>query len=389
MRCFTVSFWLLTGLLLLGPAPGRAEVHHATVLGNPAGRFAPPLRTPEDLRARFRDPALKPDIAAILAQWRWTGNVEDLHRAAASAEIHEWKIPVGSTMPFMSSRHNGDPVCLRNVIWEGAEPAPAYEFVFTSRGQRYRCITPKACSNFFVVDLGPEPKPELALDCTAPAEVPMGRPAKLCLTLRNTGAAAEPKVTVTLPLAPGVVTVAATEGGQFTNGTVVWTVLNLESNSTKELCANLGTRQIGTLPFLATANGTLTKPVSSSCETKVVGLPAVLLEVVDLDDPIEVGKDVTYEIKVTNQGTASDTKLRLVCTLDAAQEFVSGRGATEVHAEGKVITTDPLPALAPKAVAIWRIIVKAREAADARFKVELYSEQLDRPITEDEATRQY
>ena len=40
---------------------------------------------------------------------------------------------------------------------------------------------------------------------------------------------------------------------------------------------------------------------AASCETKVEGIPAILLEVIDLEDPIEVGAQTTYEIKVTNQ----------------------------------------------------------------------------------------
>ena len=61
-------------------------------------------------------------------------------------------------MPFMSSREAGKAICLRNVTWAGKEPIHAYAFTFASNGRLYRCITPKPCSNFFVVDLGPEPK---------------------------------------------------------------------------------------------------------------------------------------------------------------------------------------------------------------------------------------
>jgi hypothetical protein len=79
----------------------------------------------------------------------------------------------------------------------------------------------------------------------------------------------------------------------------------------------------------------------------------------------------------------------MVCTLPASQEFVSGTGVTTVKAEARTITMEPLPALASKAVASWRVIVKVLEADDARFKVELRSDQFERPIHEDESTRQY
>ena len=147
-RAPPVFLLLVLGLPLLCAASALAQ-HRATRLGHPATRFAPTMHTPEDLRDRFRDEKLRPDIASILAQWGWAGNLEDLHRAALTQEISEWPIPIGTRMPFMSSRKDGAPICLRDVLWAGTEPAPAYAFTFSSRGQRYRCITPKACSRGF------------------------------------------------------------------------------------------------------------------------------------------------------------------------------------------------------------------------------------------------
>jgi len=387
------STFLLVGLAftaaILFHAPAQAEQHRATRLGNPATRFAPPLATPDDLRARFRDDKLKPDIASILRQWGWTGNLDDLHRAAQTNTITETAIPVGETMPFMSSRESGRPVCLRNVLWAGREPAPAYAFNFASNGRRYRCVTPKACSNFFLEDLGAEPRHALALDCAAPAEVLAGRPVQICLTVRNTGNVPEPKATVTLSVPPGATIVRSTENGVASAERVSWDIANLATNAPRQVCAALAMRQPGMLSFTATAGSANAKPVQTECATKIAGVPAILLELVDVEDPIEVGKEVTYEIKVTNQGTAPATNIRLACLLPASQEFVSGSGITLVRAQDHAVTMETLPTLDPKAVASWRVVVKALQAADARFKVELRSDQFESPIEEDESTQQY
>lgn len=106
---------LLLGLALWNFTAIAQESHRATFLGNPATRFAPPLQSPDDLRSRFRDEKLRPDFAEVLRQWGWDGQVADLFAAAASAEIKEAPIAVGETMPFMSSRKDGRPMCLRNV----------------------------------------------------------------------------------------------------------------------------------------------------------------------------------------------------------------------------------------------------------------------------------
>ena len=96
-----------------------------------------------------------------------------------------------------------------------------------------------------------------------------------------------------------------------------------------------------------------------------------------------------YEIKVTNQGSAPGTNIRLVCRVPASEEFVSGTGPTPVQGQAGVITTDALPLLEPKAVATWRLVVKAKLPDDARFKVELTSDQFLRAIDEEESTQLY
>src|SRR5205085_12665172 len=125
--------------------------------------------------------------------------------------------------------------------------------------------------------------------------------------------------------------------------------------------------EAGSLSFLTAARGRVAPPVESRCETRVVGVPAVLIEVVDLDDPIDVGLPETYEIFVLNQGSAVLTNVKFVCALEDSQEFVSGSGASNVTAEGRTVTLTALPELKPKEKAVWRVVVKVLKAADARF----------------------
>ena len=386
---FLTRFILVAGLAVCLAAAAQAEQHRATRLGNPATRFAPTLYSPEDLRSRFRDEKLRPDFAEVLRQWGWQGNVADLHRAALTNEITEIKIPVGAVMPFMSSRENGQAICLRNVLWAGQEPISAYAFNFSSNGRRYRCVTPKPCSNFFVEDLGPIPKSALALECVAPEQVLLGRRAEVCLTVRNPGNVAEPKTRVTLPLPPGATLAGATENGTATNGVVTWELVNLAPNASQRLCATFNVRQLGAMVFNSTATGTSAKPVQSACATKVVGIPAILLETADLQDPIAVGNEVTYVIKVTNQGTSAGTQIRVTCTLPTSEEFISASGTTPVQAQERTLRMTTLPVLEPKAVAAWQVVVKALSADDARFKVEVSSDQFAQPIHKDEATQLY
>jgi uncharacterized repeat protein (TIGR01451 family) len=98
---------------------------------------------------------------------------------------------------------------------------------------------------------------------------------------------------------------------------------------------------------------------------------------------------VNYTIKVTNQGSATGTNVRLACTLPASLEFVSGTGPTSVKVENRNVTMETLATLEAKASATWQVVAKAVQADDARFKVELRSDQFEQPIEEAESTQLY
>jgi len=277
-------------------------------------------------------------------------------------------------------------VTLRDVLWAGREPVPAYTFEFYSRGRHYRCVTPKPCSNFFLEDLG---APALAVECNAPDSVPVGRPVPVALTVRNTGNDAEPGARLTLPVPGGAAVLRASDGGVASASEVTWNLASLAPQASKQVQAVFSANEASVLAFGATAHGRFAPAVKTDCATRVVGIPAILLQTRDLEDPVEVGMTVTYEVKVTNQGTAPGTNVRLACTLPASEDFVSGHGPTSVWAQGQTLTTEPLPALAPKAVATWTFVVRAVHAEDAHFIVKLSSDQFAQPIEEEESTHLY
>ncbi|NDA68938.1 MAG: DUF11 domain-containing protein [Verrucomicrobia bacterium] len=387
-RFATTLVLFLVGLLAL-TSLGRAEEHRATRLGHPATRFAPTMHTVDDLRARFRDEKLWPDFGVVLQQWGWSGDLQDLRRAGLTAEVIEGKIPVGTRMPFMSSRKNGAAICLRNVIWAGEAPVEAYAFNFSSKGRLYRCVIPKPCSNFFLEDLGPAPipMPALALQCNAPDRQFTGRPIKVTVALKNTGDGAESRTSIALPIPPGASFVSATEGGEAILDRVTWEVAGLATNSLREFTAVFTTERPGRMEFRPVAIGTLAGQANCECHTQVLGVYAVLVEVIDLEDPVEIGKPVNYVITVTNQGNQTGTGIRVVCTVPDSQEFVSGSGSTPVQAIGRTIKMSPLPSLDGKQVATWRVQTRALRPDDSRFKVEFATDQFEKPIRREESTR--
>jgi len=331
---------------------------------------------------------LKDDVAEILRQAGWPGNVDDLRRAAATAPITELSLPVGTRMPYMSSRKDGRPIALIDLLWDGDAPVSAYAFDFISGGRIYRCITPRPCSNFYTVDLGPT-QPELTLGCSVPGDAIVGRRFDVCLTVTNQGTAPEPKATLRLQIPPEAMLTSVTDQGTSADGVLTWTIAELQPATAKQVCATFAPLQAAQIAFAATAEDPAGKVVKTQCDTKAIGIPAILLETADLEDPIEVGKEVIYEIKVTNQGSAPGTNLKVTCPLPDSEEFVSATGPTSVQAMDRTVTMETLPVLAPKEQAVWRVTVKALKPADARFKVFISTDQFQEPIQKDEATQLY
>ena len=73
--------------------------------------------------------------------------------------------------------------------------------------------------------------------------------------------------------------------------------------------------------------------------------------------------------------------------LEDSMQYVSVSGATRGSFADGVVTFDALPSLAPGAKAEWRVVVKAVEATDARFRVVMNTNELQRDVMETEATR--
>lgn len=379
-------FVLLVSLFVLAMSTVQAQQHRATHLGHPSTRFAEPLKTEDDLRRVFRQEKLQADIAAIARMSGYRGDMADFQRAVAEAPVTAIEIPTGTRLPAMSTRKQGKPVLLLDVLWAGKQPIQAYEFFFNSMGRRYRVVVPKPCSNFWLEE---QPLPQLSLSCKAPEEAVLGRPFSVCARVENSGAGLETNAVLSLAMPANLAFMSGTEGADPKAERVNWAVRDLAPGATQERCATFTPGQRGLFTFNADLAGDLTPSMAQRCETHVHGIPAVLLEVIDLKDPVLAGGEVTYEIRVLNQGTEPLSRIQLTGTLEDSQRYVSGSGATEVLGAETLFNPRILERLEPGQEATWRVTVRAEKAADVRFKVELRADQFERPIAETEATLQY
>ncbi len=231
-------------------------------------------------------------------------------------------------------------------------------------------------------------KPELQLTKTGPRFRFIGRPATFEITVTNTGDIPARQTVLVDQVPAGTAFVSASDGGQFDKNQVRWALGDLPPGASKTVKMTVKVQQRGSVRNVAVARAYCADG-EASFVMEARGIPAILLEVVDLEDPVEVGGTTTYLITVVNQGSAEGTNIKITCELPPEESLVSAQGPTPGTASGRTITFAPLPSLAPKAKATYRIAVKGEGTGDVRFGVTLKSDQMTSPVQETESTHIY
>jgi uncharacterized repeat protein (TIGR01451 family) len=232
------------------------------------------------------------------------------------------------------------------------------------------------------------------------------------ISLSNPGTAATDPIALYAVLPEGFDFIQANENAAFsaTNRAVVWKLPGLAPGASKAVSLKLravvaGDGLLRTIaqampeqPTIGTAGATSVAPrpmvgriLEAKTETaiKAEGVAAVRFEVSDLEDPVEVGKEATYEIRVTNQGTGACTNVQLVAALADGMTYTGSSGPTQIKAQGPHLVFDPIPQLAVKGEVVYRVRVRGTTAGDLRFRVQLSCDQTRTPIVKEESTRFY
>src|SRR5690606_17705286 len=114
---------------------------------------------------------------------------------------------------------------------------------------------------------------------------------------------------------------------------------------------------------------------------------ALLLEKADDPDPIQIGETTTYTVRVTNQGSADDTNVRMVVRFPEEIDPVSASHGGVVN--GKEVTFPPFPRLTPKQAFEYSIIARGVKAGDSRVTFIRTSDGIPAPTSAEESTRVY
>lgn len=269
-----------------------------------------------------------------------------------------------------------------NLTLTGASPGRVSNTI-AARGDG--SVSAQAQADFAVI------APALKLDIAGPKLRYLERRAVHTLTVANPGTATAHDIQLVTHLPGALKFVSANNSGHYDQKThaVYWSLAELPQGEA-------GSVKLVTVPV---EPGKHTLRVETKAERNlsdqkeeaivVEGLAALFFEVVDLEDPVEVGGETTYEVRVLNQGTKTANDIHVGALLPPQLRALAAEGPTQSKVEAGRVIFAPLQRLAPKADATYRIRVQGVEEGDQRIRVQVQSDEMTSPVTKEESTNVY
>lgn len=233
--------------------------------------------------------------------------------------------------------------------------------------------------------------PSLSIKSRGPSLRFVGREAVYNIRVINTGGAVANNVRIVQSVPTGFRFLSAEQGGSYEPATreVIWYLGRLEPGQSEDFSASLMAVSLGKYKHEIRVSSEGGGAATANVATTVDGTASLVVEVVDLDDPIEVGSQTAYEVRVRNEGTKSASNVKVACSVPQGVVALSARGPTAHNGNASQLSFAPIPELAPGKTALYRVIVKGTGAGKHRFRVRLTSDSINKPLVFEELTYYY
>ncbi len=231
------------------------------------------------------------------------------------------------------------------------------------------------------------PEPEVVIKKTGPSGVFTGFTRAYTLTVTNTGAVALNDVVVTDYLPDLLSYNSSVMEATVTGNQISWNLGTLQVGQTKEVVVILSGVKSGTAVNTATVTTREGATSTDSLGITVLGSPGAHMSLIDSRDPVAVGEEYTYIIKVLNQDDENTIhNMNIVGLIPNEAVFVSAEGQTAFTIDGKEVRFGALETLLPGQSVEFKITVKATAAGSAVFNATMNWDEFGMPIVSQEGT---
>ena len=232
--------------------------------------------------------------------------------------------------------------------------------------------------------------PQLELAVNGPKYRYLETKAAFAISVSNPGTASADDVLLTVKMPPGLEFIEANNAGYYNaeRHTVAWSLVSLPAGRAGDV--KLIARPTKAGDFALKLDAKSGKELTTEMEhpLRVEGLASLSFSVTDLEDPIEVGAETIYEIRVSNPGSKAASNVRVVGLAPSGLRIVGGKGGESHQIEGDRISFSPIASLAPKAEVAFQVRAVAETDGDLRLRVEISSDEVQ-PVVKEEPTKVY
>ena len=233
--------------------------------------------------------------------------------------------------------------------------------------------------------------PELALEIAGAKVRYLEREAVYTLKVWNPGTAAARDVKLIAELPPQMKFVRTNNEGVYQESThsVHWELVELPNNiAPGDIELVLMPTETGSGKLTFRGEGAMNLAADTTHEIETDGISALSFTVASLSDPVEVGRDAVYEIRLTNRGTKESTNVNIAVTLPESMEAVASDGPTRFAPGQNSVVFAPLARIGAKEEVVYRLTTRSSSPGDHRIQVQVGSDDRE-PLVKEESIRVY
>jgi len=233
--------------------------------------------------------------------------------------------------------------------------------------------------------------PGLNLAIDGPKNRYLDRKATYELRVGNPGSATTREVMLFAKLPKGLDFVSTDSMGVYDpeSHTVHWMLDALPAQQSGKITLVTTPRTIGEykIEFSGRALGNL--QTSAIHEVFVDGIASLGFEITSKVDPVELGREAAYEIRIFNRGTKASSNVNIRVQLPEDMRFIAAEGPTQYNISGSIIDFVNLHQLVPSETKTYLIRAQCLAVGDQRVLVQVQSDEMEKPVTKEENTNVY
>ncbi|MCA9178259.1 MAG: hypothetical protein KDB14_27535 [Planctomycetales bacterium] len=229
---------------------------------------------------------------------------------------------------------------------------------------------------------------QLEMQITGPDERFAGQDGVYTMVVTNVGDAPATNVSGQISLPAGAEYLGGINAANVQNGRLTWRLPDMapQTKQTYRFQCTLpvpGEQRV--MAQVATNNELM---ATNAVVTRVVAIADLKLSIDDPRGPVPTGKEVVYEVKVTNRGSRAAQNVKVIAQFSNGIEPVTYEGHSARIVPGQVLF-EPIPTLGGGQTTVLKIVAKAETAGTHRFRATVTCDEADVQHIAEETTKYF